>query len=190
MSDWKELLRLGLKGEALVREWYKQQGYFVLPVSLIENGGAPALDSHVKRIITANHLAFKAGEQKWVEVKTYKRATKSQHRKRWEHGVPQRLWRQYLEGQALTRIPGYLTVLQVDERLILEGRMDHIVKSAYMQAPRENHPPSGPQVFFDVRFFDWYNLDTLLLLPEMLPPKVIRSWEQGPFPTNRQPPLF
>lgn len=190
MSDWGKLLAVGLQGEALVREWYKQQGYFVLPVSLIANGGAPSLDSHVKRIIAANHLAFKAAEQRWVEVKTYKRATKNRHRKRWEHGVPQRLWRQYLEGQALTCIPGYLTVLQVDERLILEGRMGYIVKSAYFQTPGENHPPSGLQVFFDVRFFDWYNLATLQPLPKMLPSKIIRSWEQGPFPTDRQPPLF
>jgi len=190
MSNWNRLLSLGLQGEALVREWYKRQGYFVLPVSLINNGGAPALEGYVRKVIVANHLAFKGADQRWVEVKTYARASFNQQRHRWEHGVPQRLWLHYLEGQALTHIPGYLTILQVNKRLIMEGRIDRIATTAYVQAPAENHPPSGLQIFFDTRFFDWYRLDTLEPLPKMDSPKVIREWEEKPFPSDRQPPLF
>ena len=56
MSKWDDLLKRGLKGEKLVREWLKLRGFYVLPTSLIEVGGAPALEGHLKRIIASNSL--------------------------------------------------------------------------------------------------------------------------------------
>lgn len=193
MTKWDDLFERGLKGEKLVAEWLKRRGFYVLPVSLIENGGAPALEGHLKRIIASDHLVARSGETFWVEIKTYQRATFNQKRQRWEHGVPIRLWNEYIKGQEITGIPGYLYILQLNERIILEGKIDDL-KTGSVNTVGDHHPPSGPQIFFDVRRFKWYSLDTLKplasMLPESLPPKTVRTWEEGKeFPKGQQLPL-
>ncbi len=193
MGKWDDLLKRGLKGEKLVSEWLKLRGFYVLPVSLIKNGGAPALEGHLKRIIASNHLISGAGKTFWAEIKTYQRATFNQKRQRWEHGVPVRLWNQYIQGQQVTGIPGYLFILQLNERVILEGRLDDMQVGS-VKTVGDQHPPSGPQIFFDVRRFKWYSLDTLgplsAMLPEDLPPKTVRPWEEDKkCPKGRQLPL-
>lgn len=193
MSKWEDLFKRGLKGERLVREWLKLRGFYVLPASLIEAGGAPALEGYLKRIVASNSLVARAGETFWAEIKTYQRATFNQQRQRWEHGVPIRLWEQYIEGQCVTGIPGCLYILQLNERLILEGKLDDIQVGS-IKTTGKHHPPSGPQIFFDVRRFKWYSLETLepltIMLPEDLPPKTERPWEKGKkFPKGRQIPF-
>lgn len=193
MSEWDKLFKRGLKGEKLVREWLKLRGFYVLPASLIDNGGAPALEGYLKRIIASNHLVAGGGRTFWAEIKTYQRAAFYQKYQRWVHGVPIRLWNQYIEAQQVTGIPGYLFILQLNDRLILEGKLDEIQVSSQKTVGKQ-HPPSGPQIFFDVRRFKWYSLGTLEsltpLLPEDLPPKTIRPWEVGKkFPKERQLPL-
>jgi hypothetical protein len=194
MNKWDELFQRGLKGEKLVREWLKLRGFYVLPVSLIENGGAPALEGHLKHIIASNHLVSGAGKTFWAEVKTYQRAAFYQKYQRWVHGIPIRLWNQYIQGQQVTGIPGYLFILQLNEHLILEGKLDDI-QIGSQKTIAGHHPPSGPQIFFDVRRFIWYSLDTLekltAMMPEDIPPKTIRPWEVGrKFPKKRQLPLL
>lgn len=193
MNKWDELFKRGLNGEKLVQEWLKLRGFYVLPVSLIENGGAPALEGHLKRIIASNHLVAGAGKTFWAEIKTYQRAAFYQKYQRWVHGIPIRLWNQYLEGQRITGIPGYLFILQLNEHIILEGKLDDI-EIGSQKTIDDHHPPSGPQIFFDVRRFTWYSLDTLerltAMMPEDIPPKTVRPWEEGKkFPKDRQLPL-
>ena len=181
MNDFQFLFARGLKGEALIREWLKAQGYLVLPTSLIANGGAPALEGHLMSVIAANNLVAKDGKVEWVEVKTYQRATKNQRRGRWEHGVPVRLWNEYRKGELLTGIPGCLVILQVDAGRILKGRLADIEVGAYTQAEHEKTPRSGRQIFFDVRRFDWFSIDSLSPLNDMMPddlaPQTVRPWE-------------
>jgi len=193
MTKWDDLFKRGLKGEKLVREWLKLRGFYVLPTSLIEVGGAPALESHLKRIIASNSLVARGGETFWAEIKTYQRATFNQKRQRWEHGVPIRLWDEYINGQRITGIPGRLFILQLNEHLILEGKLNDLQADS-VKTEGSHHPPSGPQIFFDVRRFKWYSLDTLepltSMLPENLTPKTVRPWEEGKkFPKDRQLPL-
>lgn len=193
MSKWDNLLKRGLKGERLVREWLKLRGFYVLPTSLIKVGGAPALEGYLKRIIASNSLVSRAGETFWAEIKTYQRVTFNQKRQRYEHGVPIRLWKQYIEGQQVTGIPGCLFILQLNKRIILEGKLDDIQLGS-VNTTGSHHPPSGPKVFFDVRRFNIYDLDTLEPLkhmwPEDLPPQTVRPWEVGKeFPKGRQLPF-
>lgn len=193
MNKWNGLFQRGLKGEALVREWLKLRGFYVLPASLIDNGGAPALEGHLRRIIASNHLVAKGGEAFWAEVKTYQRATFNQHRQRWEHGIPIRLWDHYMGGQQVTGIPGCLFILQLNECIILEGKLNDI-EIGSVKTEGKHHPPSGPQIFFDVRRFNRSNLDTLdslPALPEDISPKTIRPWEDSKrFPESRQLPML
>jgi len=189
-NKWNDLLKRGLQGEKLVREWLKLRGFYVLPASLIKNGGAPALEGHLKRIIASNHLVAKSGETFWAEIKTYQRATFNQKRQRWEHGVTQRLWSEYKEGERITGIPGYLFILQLNDNLILEGKLSEI-EIGSVKTQDKHHPPSGPQIFFDIRRFKTYPLDTLEeLKPESITPKTIKPWEKDKkFPKGRQLPL-
>lgn len=166
----------------------------MLPVSLIENGGAPALEGYLKRVIASNNLIAGHGQTFWAEIKTYQRAAFYQKYQRWVHGIPIRLWQQYMEGQQITGIPGYLFILQLNDRLILEGKLDEIQIGSQKTIGKQ-HPPSGPQIFFDVRRFKWYDLDTLegikAMMPEDIPPKTVQPWEQGrKFPKKRQLPLL
>lgn len=193
-KNWEELFNRGLKGEELVKAWLKLRGFYVLPASLIKNGGAPALEGYLQRVIASDHLVAKGGQSFWAEIKTYERATFNQIRQRLEHGVPIRLWNEYRRGQELTGIPGCLFILQLDERKILEGILNDIEVGSAKTVGR-HHPPSGPQIFFDVRRFSWWDLDTLEpmlpALPERLAPKTVRLWEKGKLsPKGRQLPLL
>lgn len=191
-NKWHDLLQRGLQGESLVREWLKIRGFYVLPTSLIQNGGAPALEGHLRRIVASNNLVAGGGQPFWAEIKTYQRASFNQKRQRLEHGVPQRLWHQYKEGQRITGITGYLFILQLNENMILEGKLDDI-EIGSVKTSGSHHPPSGPQIFFDVRRFEWYPLETLELIakmPKALAPKTVRPWEEHrKFPKGRQLPL-
>jgi len=193
MGKWDDLFKRGLKGEKLVREWLKLRGFYVLPASLIDNGGAPALEGYLKKVIASDHLVAGRGRTFWAEVKTYQRAAFYQKYQRWVHGIPIRLWQQYLEAERITGIPGYLYILQLNERLILEGKLSEIEVGS-QKTEGHHHPPSGPQIFFDVRRFKWYsldNLDELPPLPEDLPPKTVQIWERDrKFPEGRQLPLI
>jgi len=193
MNDWENLLKRGLQGEKLVREWLKMRGFYVLPAGLIDNGGAPSLEGYLRNIVASDSLVAGHGRTFWAEIKTYQRAAFYQKYQRWVHGIPIRLWRQYTEGQRITGIPGYLFILQLNEQLILEGKLDEIALGSQATTGK-HHPPSGPQIFFDVRRFQWYSLSTLTklktMLPEDMPPKTMQPWEVGrKFPTARQLPL-
>lgn len=183
------LLQRGLDGEALVREWAKIEGYIVLPAGLIARGGAPALENHLRGdVVASDILASRDGKPEWIEVKTFQRATFNQRRHRWEHGVPQHLWRQYREGEALTGIPGSLAILQVDQRVILKAALCELEIGAHFQNGAERTPPSGRQVFFDVRRFERFEIPVALLdsVPEDLAPQTVRPWENREQPTDRQ----
>jgi hypothetical protein len=190
-----KLLARGLMGEALVREWLKLRGFFVLPTSLIRDGGAPMLASCMAKIIASDILVSGNGESFWVEVKTYERYSHNSKRKRDEHGVPIRQWEAYLEGQKLTGIKGYLCILEVENEIICEGTLDYIAVGAVAMP---YHPvKSGPNIFFDRRRFELYDLHTLMktedikrLMPPPIPSQTIRPWEKKKLNhKERQPPL-
>ena len=94
-NNFEVLLKRGFKGEALVREWAKELGYIVLPVSLIENGGAPAIEDHITKLIVPDILAAKNGIPQWIEVKSFQRRTGNRKFNREEHGICKRHWENY-----------------------------------------------------------------------------------------------
>jgi hypothetical protein len=56
----------GMLGEAQARRLLKEMGYIVLPVSLIENGGAPLLESQVRAWIAPDILAAHGASPSWL----------------------------------------------------------------------------------------------------------------------------
>lgn len=182
--------RLGQWGERHVRRWLERDcGLFVVPTSLIEDGGAPALTNALQRIVLPDLQAH--GDSRWrgwCEVKTKTRAVKYNITQEWRHGIGARLWADYREVEQRTGMPGTLVILQcAPKMLMLVARMDALVPI----------PHSGSRaayggeelVFFRVDDFEWFDF-----VPDELPPqinpKVVRPWEVGATMGDRQLPLW
>lgn len=187
---------IGTQGEAIVREWLKGRGYFILPSSLIEQGGAPMLNGGDIKAILPDNLTWKEGQPGWVEVKT--KSDASEHKNpphRWEHGLPLRHWNAYLKVQEITKIPVSLAVLEVKNKLLLIGTLTSLERGKRIS------PMKGELHVFvnrlDLRkghkdrsdFEQWHPLDDLTL-PEVIPPGAIRTQEQQPAPKIAQPRLL
>lgn len=186
--------RLGKAGEAVVRKWLVDQGYMILPASLINEGSAPMLRGKLKSIILPDTLAWKNGVQRWVEIKT-----KTTHTERLfspdagclQHGLPERHWRNYCLIQDETKIPVSIAVLQVDRRMLFIGQLDSLKKSIRQESFRmmdgELHVWLNllyPNKLSD--FEDWYRLGDDYSLPDFIQPLAWRTLTQSPDPLIRQ----
>ena len=192
--DWMKNtpeLKLGREAEVILREWLKQQGYVLLPASLIEQGGAPMLNGKNLKLILPDNLSWKEGQPGWVEVKTKSHPTLHNNPPhRWEHGFPLRQWRAYCQVQEITKIPVYLAVLELETAILLIGslstlargeRLSEINKEPHIFLNRLN--PNGRS-----DFERWYSID--LSLPTPIQPMAERTQTQGPAPIQGQPRLL
>ena len=178
-KEWDQ----GIAGEQVVREWLKRQGYYVIPVSQIENGGAPVLEFAHSRQILPDILAGIRGSTCWVEVKTKGRATLYRKTGQWEHGVRLSHWFDYLACEDQTGIPGYLCILERENNLILMAAirdLDGCRRTYYGDAM----PDRRPYAFFPRDAFTWNDApdDLLALLPPPLNPLAPRTLAQGMAP--------
>lgn len=181
----------GRKGEELVREWLKTEGWCVIPASLIDNGGAPMLESHVRQYILPDILAAKAGVPRWVEVKTKGRWTDSRERRRPETGCELRHWRHYLAVQRNTGIRGAMAFVHVRERRLLIGELDVIGEGAaeWLGPFKPGHAFKEPMIFFAVDRFDCFYLEEsclFQLISMAKKPETVRPWENKRAPQDRQ----
>jgi hypothetical protein len=190
----------GKAGEELVRDWLKSQGFCVVPASLIDRGGAPLLESHIRNYVLPDIFASCNGRARWVDVKTKARITKNQVRDRNETGCELRLFREYRKVQELTGLEGFLAFAHVYEKRLLIGSLDTIgvdmaifndeeVKAMRQRCP--NHRFTEAMAFFDVNRFDWHWLEESLLFHKVrdacIEPGSIRVWEKRVFPKDKQP---
>lgn len=182
---------IGVRGEAIVREWLKRHGYVILPASLIEDTGAPMLTGEHIKAILPNNLTWKEGQPGWVEVKTKSQATEHHNPPhRWEHGLPLRQWNAYFKVQELTNIPVSLAILELDTKLLLIGTL-----ASLERGKREFYMEGEPHIFvnrLDLRkghknrsdFEQWYSID--LSLPEPIQPIASRTQKQETAPKVAQ----
>ncbi|MBA7529735.1 hypothetical protein ES705_21934 [subsurface metagenome] len=186
---------IGAQGEAIVREWLKRRGYFVLPASLIDEGGAPMLTGQHIKAILPNNLTWKEGQPGWVEVKTKSDATEHlEPPHRWEHGLPLRQWNAYLKVQEVTKIPVSLAILELKNKLLLIGTLTSLDRGKRIFLME-----GKPHVFLnrlDLRkghknrsdFEQWYPID--LSLPAPIQPVAPRTQKQSAAPQTVQLPLL
>jgi len=172
---------IGKKGEDIVKEFLKKQGYLILPSSLIQDNGAPVLDGEKLKIILPNNLTWKDKQPGWVEVKTKSFAT--YHRtppRRWEHGLPLRHWEAYQRVQEFTNIKVSLAVLELDTKLLLIAILEHL------EPNKRIFPMQGELHIFLARddFDNWFSLDTIL--PNPLQPIAPRTLAQAKAPMSKQ----
>lgn len=190
--------RLGREGEVVVRKWLLEQGYMILEASLINTGTAPMLKGKLEsqNLILPDCLTWKEGEPTWIEIKTKSYATQRKFPQqgfpdcagRWEHGLPERHWKNYCIIQEVTRIPVSLAVLELDRKMLFVSRLDSLrkgVRIAFMQT--ENH------VFFNLQdtknlsdFDKWYRLEDDWSLPDSIEPLAWRTTAQSNKPLIRQ----
>lgn len=172
--------KLGRAGEDLIRKWLKDEGYFVVPAGYIENGGAPMLEGWIRSHVLPDLMSFKNSKGTWVEVKTKTRPTFNRNRNRMEHGIPARHWRDYLQVELETGITGALAVLEAGVGHILLADLSGIKPSAVIMDGTGTIKAYGePMVFFNNDSFTRIVLDgDKYVMPETIPPVIIRDWEQ------------
>ena len=166
-----------------MREWLKQQGYAILPASLIDNGGAPLLESRDGKIILPNNLTWKNKEMGWVEVKTKSNATEHiAPPRRWEHGLPKRHWMAYWRIQEQTGIPVTLAVLELSTALLLIARIEVLGWHS------RQYPMQGEMHVFLLRNdFERHDIKGLgPLLPIGIAPSAVRTRCQNLPPVSEQ----
>jgi len=188
--------RLGPWGELVIRRWFTSQGYWVVPQSLIDNGGAPAFERWAKEhLILSDLLVGRKGVRtSWIEVKTKTKSVPNNLRRRDELGVDERHWKQYVEAQSLTSIIGRLAIVEKEGQRLFVGDLAEIEKASVVWV--ENLPE--PRRFFDLRRFERfsYNKGWLTSMgiytdaPNITPVVSPRPWEQRLRKPNRQIPLL
>lgn len=182
---------IGQQGEGIVREWLKQQGYMLLPASLIEQGGAPMLNGKNLKLILPDNLTWKEGRPGWVEVKTKSHPTLHENPPhRWEHGLKLRHWRAYHQVQKITKIPVSIAILELETAILLIGSL-----STLARGERLSDINKEPHVFLNRQdrkgrsdFERWYSID--LSLPTPIQPIAERTLTQGAAPSQGQPRLL
>lgn len=125
---------LGASGEQAVSSWLKQRGFYVVPTGLIERGGAPLLEGHLRSIVLPDIQAFGRSGAAWVEVKTKTNRSKHHISGRWEHGIDTPLWHSYLSVQDATKIAGFIAILEPLEREMRIGSLDALALMVRIRA--------------------------------------------------------
>lgn len=193
--------RLGQWGEREVRRKFEREGWFVVPVHLIEHEGAPGLTQALRKFVLPDLQVAGGAEMRWVEVKTKTRAAFYQKTGQWRHGIALRHWNDYLDVCAESGLPGYLAIVQLDPRMLLLGRFDWIGVDA-----QKNYLTSTSHgeemIFFNVDRFDRLRLvddepweptggviggSSSPTAPPVIEPKIVRPWEKDrKFPEAKQ----
>ncbi len=116
----------GDAGEDVARRYLKANDYCVLPVSWIDNGGAPMLESDIKDMVMPDIIAAHKGVAILIDVKTKTKTVPSVLRGRIETGCSVRHYQSYLAcGKALGMRPAILFI-HADRTDMLLGFLDEV----------------------------------------------------------------
>jgi hypothetical protein len=164
--------QLGREGEIVVKAWLVDQGYLILPASLIDGMGAPMLEGK-QRIILPDNLTWHKGTPGWIEVKTKSHCTKHEvNPQRDEHGIKLRHWMAYEMIQMQTQTPVWLAILQIDIKSV------GLAPIETLKAHERIYPMQGEQhIFLDWNDFGWHLL-TGIVIPEPIEPTAPRTIQQ------------
>ena len=168
-------------GERTVRKWYRDQGYFVVPTSAIEMGGAPKLVGLLQAHVLPDMQAAQAGEMRWVEIKFKTAPVLYRKTGTWRHGVDLSNWLAYLEVERITGIPGELAIVQLrpgpkaDSSLLLLRATFATLRGLGQEI---TYPDGKDVVVWDVDRFDRFPI-TDHAIPDLRSLRsVVHPWEQ------------
>ena len=120
----------GGKGEVMVRRWFMELGFAVLPLSLIENGGAPMFESDVAKLISPDILACRNGLSVLVDVKSKGRLPRYRVGQRMQTGIELRQHDSYMAVQKATGMRTALCFIHADRPEMYLGFLDEIEADA------------------------------------------------------------
>lgn len=198
--------RFGREVEEFVIAWRKQQGCWIIRTHAINTGGAPMLEGWDKKRILPDIISGYKGRALLLEIKGKSRITFNQKYQRFEHGIPWKNWADYIEVAHQLGVPCSLGIYDAgipDTRLHLPGyphcyyeaTLDEAAKAVrHAIDPGTVKAYGEPMAFFDMRYFDLYDLvnrpGTLRTPPTPIQPQHANPWEQRKPPSARQLPLM
>jgi hypothetical protein len=126
----------GHEGELRVADLLKRRGWCIVPsydYSGKEGDMPPRLQGLKQAWPVPDLDISRNGERRWVEVKTKARADYTRTTQRYEHGIPLRHYRAYLDVERITGTPVWLFVVEESTGAILAARLSDLdsVKRVY-----------------------------------------------------------
>lgn len=182
-QEWQR----GEAGRDIAVRWFKEQGYFVVPVDLIESGGAPSLEGWVRKVVLPDLQVARAGKIAWVEVKTKSRPVHYQKANELRHGIGQRHWNAYLEVQETTGVPASLAIVELSTKVLLFAWMA-LLSQHVRQHSGSTIAHGERMVYWPRDMFKQYRLRADL--PNPVPPTTEHPWNQEPLPSSDQQEYF
>jgi hypothetical protein len=128
----------------------------VLRLDLIENGGPPAFLTKNGDITTPDLLVGSKGHQAFIEVKWKTAPVLHQKTRTWRHGVDEWNWRNYLQAQTQTGIPGFLYLVEC-KRGTYEPDNPYLLACSFERLSAKAIPHDGggdPEVWWDRDVFN------------------------------------
>lgn len=175
--------RFGSIGESLAREWLLNQGCWILPASLIDNGGAPMLQSKIRDVILPDLMAGREKITFWSDVKTKTQAVYFQKLKRFQTGCALRHIKAYEDVAQLSGIPASLTFVHLKEQKIFFQWLDVLMLGDPQFCGVKVGKFDEDMVFFGLERFDWFPIDRGKLLNDLknhsVPPRTCYPWQVG-----------
>lgn len=171
--------RLGHWGERLVRRWLEEQRYFVLPVNLIEDGGAPRLTAMLNQArVVPDFQVAGGGQMRWVEAKTKTRHGDYRQRHMKTHCVDLDNWRDYLAVEQVTGLPGHLAIVQLNPGPVLLFAAFHELEPYTFTGDTPNviAKYGSAIAYWDVNRFRQYAIDPSEPAP-VIEPRTLHPWE-------------
>lgn len=114
--------KLGRIGEQMVDRLLRAAGAGVIAsfkFSGENDNEAPAIEFQDERITLPDFDVFMAGKHTRIELKTYKEPQWNRAHRCLVHGIPTRLYEQYVEGERRTGVPAHLGILEVSSGSLL-----------------------------------------------------------------------
>jgi hypothetical protein len=128
LRDSAEFQR-GRAGEMSAVALLQEYGCYVVPMYDFagEDGDkAPRMAGLSRWYVLPDLDASKGGRRAWVEVKRKGRASWTRTQRRYEHGISQRLYRQYLEVEEISGTDVWLMVMEDDTGEVLMQSLERL----------------------------------------------------------------
>lgn len=107
MSIFQDNLREGLVGESEIATWLRRGGFSVLPAyeKVVDDFKGPRFYSPTAELVSPDMLAFKHGQQLWIEAKTKTRFSWFGSGGYWVTGINYKHYLDYLQVEKETGLP-------------------------------------------------------------------------------------
>lgn len=170
-------------GESGVRRYLEAHGNAVIPVNLIEDGGAPAVTSYLSRLVLPDLDVSNEHGRAWWEVKTKSKPDYYGKAREWRHGIEKRTWVEYLAVVVKTHTPGWLAIVERDSQILLVAPFEHLRRYVHPHLGLRDAYGGAEMVFFSRDDFEviaegdeWLDVPPWLPRPVSQPP---HPWQQG-----------